>query len=114
MTIQEDRREYPRARAKWPVTLLTAAGEIVGEIENFSPKGLFISCEGAALLEESFRMVIKIPGRATMNVAGKVMWSEILITGEDEVRLGIGIQFTEISESDLDFLREAMTAYHEE
>ncbi len=114
MSMQTERREYARAKAKWPVTLLTSETQIEGEIENFTPKGLFISCAEVPPLEGTFRVVLKIPGRPTMNVAVKVVWSTILETADSGTRLGVGIQFTEISETDLKVLNELMTEYHRE
>jgi Tfp pilus assembly protein PilZ len=111
MSDQSERREYPRAQAKWPVTLITPEGQIEGEIENFTPKGLFVSCAEVPPSEGIIRLVIKVPGRPTMNVAGKVIWSTIIDTTESGARLGVGIQFTEISESDLKILQEAMKEY---
>jgi hypothetical protein len=48
-----------------------------------------------------------------MNAAGKVMWSTILEDSESGARLGVGIEFTEISEGDLQYLYETMKEYHE-
>jgi hypothetical protein len=122
MSHPTERREYPRALAKWAVTLLVGRAQIEGVIENYTPKGLFISCDqfpqtqvGHTVgIEGSFRMVIKIPGRPTMNAAGKVMWSTILDPSESGTRLGVGIEFTEISEADLQYLCETMKEYHAE
>src|SRR5210317_521682 len=113
MSDPTERREFPRAQAKWTVTLLIAETQIEGAIENFTPKGLFISCDQFPEIEGSFRMVIKIPGRPSMNAAGKVMWSTILDASESGARLGVGIEFTEISESDLQYLYEIMKEYRE-
>ena len=112
MSDQSERREYPRAEAKWPVTLITTESQIEGEIENFTPKGLFVSCADVPPSEGVLRLVIKVPGRPTINVAGKVIWSTIIDTTESGARLGVGIQLTEISESDLKVLQEAMNDYH--
>ena len=113
MSNPTERREYPRAPVKWTVTLLIAKTQIEGVIENYTPKGLFVSCEQFPQIEGSVRMVIKIPGRPTMNAAGKVMWSTILEDSESGARLGVGIEFTEISEGDLQYLYETMKEYHE-
>jgi hypothetical protein len=113
MSNPTERREYPRAQAKWAVTLLIAETQIEGVIENFTPKGLFVSCDQFPQIEGSFRMVIKIPGRPTMNAAGKVMWSTIFDPSESGARLGVGIEFTEISEGDLQYLYETMKEYQE-
>jgi Tfp pilus assembly protein PilZ len=47
-----------------------------------------------------------------MNVAGKVIWTTIIDNTESGARLGVGLQLTEISESDLQALQEAMNEYH--
>ena len=109
MAEQSERREYPRAEVKWAVTLITSEVQIEGEIENFTPKGLFVSCGEVPPSEGILRLVIKVPGSATMNVAGKVIWTTIIDATESGTRLGVGIEFTEISESDLKVLRQAMT-----
>ncbi|MEJ2235638.1 MAG: PilZ domain-containing protein [Syntrophobacterales bacterium] len=113
MSQPTERRKYPRAQAKWAVTLLIANTQIEGVVENFTPKGLFISCDQFPQIEGSFRLVIKIPGRPTMNAAGKVMWSTILDASEGGARLGVGIEFTEISEGDLQYLYETMKEYQD-
>ena len=112
MAEESERREYPRAEVKWAVTLITPEVQIEGEIENFTLKGLFVSCGEVPPSEGILRLVIKMPGRATMNVAGKVIWSTIIDATESGTRLGVGIQFTEISKSDLKVLHEAATEYH--
>jgi Tfp pilus assembly protein PilZ len=112
MSEQSERREYPRTEVKWSVTLITPEAQIAGEIENFTPKGLFVSCAEVPPSEGVLRLVIKIPGRPTMNVAGKVIWTTIIDNTESGARLGVGLQLTEISESDLQVLQEAMNEYH--
>ena len=113
MSDQTERREYPRAKAKWPVTLITPEVQLEGEIENFTPKGLFVSCAEVPPLEGTIRLVVRVPGRATMNVAGKVIWSTIIDAAESGTRLGVGIQFTEISEGDLKIFQVAMAEYQQ-
>jgi hypothetical protein len=113
MSQPTERREYPRAQEKWAVTLLLADTQIEGVVENYTPKGLFISCDQFPQIEGSFRLVIKIPGRPTMNATGKVMWSAILDASESGARLGVGIEFTEISEGDLQYLYETMKEYQD-
>ena len=112
MSNHTERREYSRVETKWPVTILTSESQIEGEIENFTPKGLFVSCAEVPP-EDRFRLVIKVPGRPTINVAGRVVWTTILDASESETRLGVGIEFTEISESDLEYLHEVMQEYQE-
>jgi hypothetical protein len=112
MSEQSERREYPRAEVEWPVTLITPEAQIEGEVENVTPKGLFVSCAEVPPSEGVLRLVITVPGRPTMNVAGKVIWTTIIDTTDSGAKLGVGIQFTEISESDLQVLQEAMANQH--
>jgi len=109
MSEQSERRGCPRAKVTWPVTLITSEAQIEGVIENFTPKGLFVSCAEVPPSEGILRLVIKVPGRQTVNVAGKVIWSTIVDATESGARLGVGIEFTKISQSDLQVLHEAMT-----
>lgn len=108
MTVSLERRQDSRSDLKWPVTLMSPETEIEGEIENLSPAGALISCEEPPPLEGSVRLVIKAPNRQAMNVAGRVIWSTILSPDEGAPRFGVGIQFTQISESDSQFLRDVI------
>jgi len=111
MTDQRERREYPRVRVNWPVTLLASRIRIEGKVENFNPKGVFVSCEKVPPLEETIHLVLKVPGRKALNAKGRVIWSTILAAGEEDLRLGVGIKFTRISEADFKFLLEVMAKY---
>ena len=102
------RRQYSRTSVKWPVTLLTSQDKTEGETENVSPTGAFISCTVVPLSEGNIRLVIKVPGHQSINVAGKVVWSKVLNPNKGEPSFGVGVQFTKISENDSHFLREVI------
>ena len=102
------RRRYSRTSVKWPVTVLTSQDKTEGETENVSPTGAFISCTVVPLSEGSIRLVIKVPGHQSINVAGKVVWSKALNPNKGEPSFGVGVQFTKISENDSHFLREVI------
>ena len=102
------RRRYSRTSVKWPVTVLTSQDKTEGETENVSPTGAFISSTVVPLSEGSIRLVIKVPGHQSINVAGKVVWSKVLNPNKGAPSFGVGIQFTKISENDSHFLREVM------
>jgi Tfp pilus assembly protein PilZ len=102
------RRRYSRTSVKWPVTVLTSQDKTEGETENVSPTGAFISCTVVPLSEGSIRLVIKVPGHQSINVAGKVVWSKVLNPNKGEPSFGVGVQFTKISENDSHFLREVI------
>ena len=102
------RRRYSRTSVKGPVTVLTSQDKTEGETENVSPTGAFISCTVVPLSEGSIRLVIKVPGHQSINVAGKVVWSKVLNPNKGEPSFGVGVQFTKISENDSHFLREVI------
>ena len=102
------RRQNSRTSVKWPVTVLTSQDKTEGETENVSPTGAFISCTVVPLSEGNIRLVIKVPGHQSINVAGKVVWSKVLNPNKGEPSFGVGVQFTKISENDSHFLREVI------
>ena len=112
MTQGFERRLEPRIEIKWPVTVLTMQTTIEGEIHNLSPAGAFISCKAVPPLESSFFIIIKPPERQTISVAGKVVWSTTLQTGESNTSLGVGVQFTNITPGDLRFLIQLVKTYN--
>lgn len=112
MTRGFERRLQPRIEIKWPVTVLTMQTSIEGEIHNLSPSGAFISCKAVPPLESSFFIIIKPPERQTISVAGKVVWSTALQTGESNASLGVGVQFTNITPGDLRFLTQLVKTYN--
>jgi hypothetical protein len=88
----------------WPVTIVTADAEIEGEVRNVSPAGAFIACEDIPPLQGSFRLLMKPPKRKTMTITAKVIWSTVITPSEGVPHLGVGVQFTQISEDDSQFL----------
>lgn len=114
MTDSEERREYPRVRVNWPVTMFAARIKIEGLVENFTPKGIFVSCEKVPPSDMTIHLGIRIPGRQVLNAMGRVIWSTILTTPEGDPRLGVGIKFTRISKDDFNFLHKVMAKYLQE
>ena len=106
MTRGVDRRLQPRIEIRWPVTVLTTQTTIEGEIHNLSPSGAFISCKVVPPLEVSFFIIIKPPERQTISLAGKAVWSTTLESDASNSRLGVGVQFTNITPGDRRFLNQ--------
>ena len=105
MVIPRERRRHPRARAKWSVTLQTAQGVINTEIHDISPEGAFIRCLDPLGLAETFKMVINIPqSDRRLIVDSEVVWINSLGPHHSVTPRGMGVQFTEISGSDRQFL----------
>ena len=114
MSSKFELRIQPRAEIKWPVTMLSTQAKIDGEIQNVSPAGAFISCREQPPAEGGFFIIIKPPGRQTLSVAGKVIWSTILEPKEGDSSLGIGIQFTNMTPGDRKFLSNLVALHYKE
>jgi len=108
MTKTLGRRQYSRAEVKWPITLLTSQKKTEGKTENVSPAGALIYCLEVPLSQSSLRMVIRVPGHQPIKVAGKVVWSKVVSPEGEVPTYGVGVRFTQISENDSHFLREAI------
>ena len=114
MLHANERRTIKRAGVSWAVTMLSAQGEVEGEIENVSSKGAFISCSDIPPLEGSFQMVVKAPDYKSMFLGGKVVWSTVLKPEKGEPRLGIDVQFTRMSAGDRRFIHSAIAGHYHE
>ena len=105
MDITRERRKHPRARAKWSVTLETNQGVLNTEIHDISLEGAFIRCLDPLEPAETFKMVINIPeSNRRLMVDSEVIWTNILGPDHSVTPRGMGVQFTEISGSDRQFL----------
>jgi Tfp pilus assembly protein PilZ len=92
--IYGDRRTYPRADVRWPVSAVTPEGTIYGETKNLSMLGAFICCREPLRLNEIVALTIDIPGTEhSLTVRAKVIWLNGC-AGEDEASSnGVGVRF---------------------
>lgn len=105
MVIAEERRKHPRAKAKWSVTLQTTQGVLITETHDISLEGAFIRCLDPLKPAETFKMVINIPqSDRRLMVGSEVVWVNIHGPDHSVTPRGMGVQFTEISGSDRQFL----------
>ncbi len=109
MALELEKRRYPRAEVNWPVTMLTASGPIEGEVTNISPGGAFVTCSEQPGLNETFRLVIKVPfGRQYLLATGRVARSSLYAPDDRGLLRGVAVRFTEISDSDRDLLNQVV------
>jgi c-di-GMP-binding flagellar brake protein YcgR len=109
MAVDQERRKHPRAKAKWSVTLETPQGVINTEIQDISLEGAFIRCLDPLPPPQTFKMVINVPqANRRLMVGSQVIW----VTGHGPdhsiTSRGMGVQFSEISGSDRQFLQRVI------
>jgi uncharacterized protein (TIGR02266 family) len=105
MASDQERRRQPRAKAKWSVTLETAQGVINTETLDISLEGAFVRCLDPLKPEEPFKMVINIPNSdRRLAVDSEVVWVNVHGPDHSVTPRGMGVQFTQLSGSDRQFL----------
>jgi len=105
MVTSQERRRQPRAKAKWSVILETAQGVINTETLDISLEGAFVRCLDPLKPEEPFKMVINIPNAdRRLAVDSKVVWVNVHGPDHSVTPRGMGVQFTQLSGSDRQFL----------
>jgi hypothetical protein len=98
-------RKHPRVDVSWSVIMLTPEGKMVGKTENISCGGAYIRCSTLLCKNDLFTITIQAPNREPLHVGAEVVWVDIPLTPDKEqVPIGMGVRFTDISVDDLQFI----------
>jgi hypothetical protein len=112
MSTHQKKRQHSRADVDWPVFLLTPNCIVKGETRNISPGGAFIHALTDPVLDDIFRLIIKPPAYAGhLVVTAEVAWKSKQKRFKHMVPGGMGVQFTQISRDDRDFLNSLFPCY---
>ena len=100
--MKTERRQYPRAKVKWPVMVETAERFIYGEAVDISANGAFICCQKPLELNEKFCIAtIEVPpSNRHLPARAKVIRADICGVDDDPLSHGIAVRFTDISVED--------------
>jgi hypothetical protein len=99
------KREYSRLPVAWPVSILTAAGPIVGEIRNISLTGALVYCRQLPDPKHFHRLSIEIKKYAhIMLLTVEMIRLDVVYVDYHGPIYSIGTRFVEIDEQDLEFL----------
>ena len=114
MVVVGEKRAYPRAPIKWPVSIHTQDKSIEGTTSNVSPTGVFIRCQEPLRLTEVFDWSINVPhlGRNLKGTA-EVVWSNIYGPDDEITPRGMGVHFQSISDVDRRFIAGEILKYLE-
>jgi hypothetical protein len=94
--------------ARWPITIITKRGKIEGESRNITVTGVFINCNEDLQEDETCRMVIKPPRKKSIEVKGKLVWSNGDSNNRRGCLPGMGFSFIKVNEEDLHLLNQAI------
>jgi len=109
LTDSDERREHPRIKAKWPVTIITGQTTIEGESINITFSGLFVRCAERLEQNEICQLILRIPGRDPIVVKGNMIWSNLGGADKKDHLSGMGFSFFKIAEEDRHFFKEIIS-----
>jgi len=99
------KREYSRLPVAWPVSILTMAGPISGEIRNISLTGALVYCRQLPDPQHFHRLSIEIKNYGhTMLLTIEMIRLDVVYVDYRGPIYSIGTRFVEIDEHDLEFL----------
>jgi len=98
MAPEIEKRQYPRVRIRWPVSITSSQVLLKGVTRDISPGGLSIHLEKS--LEISIPLTISTTiatGGDTLELTGEVVWSKSNGFDNESTLPSIGVQFIAIS-----------------
>ena len=104
--MEENRRQNPRAKVSWPVTIQTEEGTIERATYNISPDGAFIRGLSPLELHEVVDMTFSGPDHP-ITVKARVVWTSSQVPPKEDMPRGVGVEFINISDED----REIISAF---
>lgn len=103
MVPETERRSYPRAEIRWPVTIESARGTIEAKLRNLGIGGAYIHCEQTPDPGERISLTIRPPETSALKVIAEVIWAGRVLA------LGMGVRFVEISDQDRQFISDTVS-----
>ena len=106
--MTQERRDYPRAKIKWPVIVKTDTGTMDGVTTDLTPNGVFVHCQKPLKLNVVFEITIKIPNsEQTIEAKAEVVWSNRWGPDDEISPRGMGVRFVKISSEARKFIARA-------
>jgi hypothetical protein len=106
MAINNEKRQFARVEVKWPATIITSDGQLVGETIDISQVGLSIYCKEPLPIGQEFRLEIQPPNCQAITATAMAVWSMDTTFLERSRSFVMGAEFEYISENDIKFLGE--------
>jgi len=113
MNEDMDRRKGPRVEVSWLAEIFFGDRPVEAEVQNITPDGLYLCCEEPLPYKESLRLAIYPEGEESIQVIGKIVWSDFYGVDEKQTAVCLGISFVEISDEDRKRLTGTLAALME-
>lgn len=95
-----DKRQHPRTEIRWPIKIDKGGKIIEGETRNVAAEGIAICCDEPLLLDDVVNISIEPQDQQSIEVYGKVVWSDVYGLDDKEKVYGIGVCFVQIAKDD--------------
>jgi hypothetical protein len=105
----KDRRQFPRADVKWPVTIISPEQQPPGEIKSISQVGASIYCQKLPPPRKELSLEIQPPNHPSFLIFAKPIRVVDVDSSESPYRFVFGVQFEYISEDDIQFLGDILS-----
>ena len=100
MNDSTDKRQHPRTEIRWPLKIDKGGTIIDGETRNVSAEGISICCDEPLRLDDIVNISIEPQDQQSIEVYGKVVWSDVYGLDDKEKAYGIGVCFVQIAKDD--------------
>lgn len=115
MKILKEKRRFPRIDVELPIFIDTICGFTDGKTLNISAGGAFIRCSNSLTIPERFYLAITNLPQVYLHlpVKAELIWSNGYEGEGNSVYREIGVEFTEISDADRQFISALVCGYTE-
>lgn len=107
--MEEERRENPRTKVNWPVTIQTEEGAIERATYNISSDGAFIRGLSPLELHEVVDMTISCSDHP-ITVKSRVVWSSNQVPLAKDMPRGVGVEFINVSDEHREIISSLVLA----
>ena len=114
MSVQQERRKYPRTDLTWPVLIRDTIGAQVAEIENLSGRGALIRSHMPLMPKDKFKLHIMVPGHKPVHLKAEVAWLQVSCAQNSALPCGMGVRFLRISKRDFSYLAQISNEHNGE
>ena len=114
MSVQQERRKYPRSDINWPVLIRDTIGAQVAEMENLSGRGALIRSHLPLRPKDKFKLHIIVPGNRPVNLKAEVAWLQVSCAQNSAFPCGMGVRFLRVSKQDFSYLAQMVNEHNGE
>jgi hypothetical protein len=95
-----EKRQHPRTNIRWPIKIGKGRKIIAGETRDVAVDGLSICCDEPLLIDDVVNISVEPQDQQSIEVYGKIIWSDLYGLDDKGKAHGIGICFVQIAKND--------------